>query len=441
MLGLIGAGMFLDAFDIYLAGGVLGALVKEGWSTVQMNATFIFMTFIGMVIGAWSAGILGDRFGRRFSYQFNLALFGLASLAAAFAPSIEWLIAARFVIGIGLGAEIVVGYGTLTEFVPARYRGRWIAMLAVITNFSLFVSSIVGLWVIPTFGWRYMFVIVGVFGMVVWFLRKGMPESPRWLEAQGRNAEAEAILSAVEAEATARGKLPAVNSGAMREMPITKGSIVDVFSPANIRGTLLGSLLHIVVGFSLYGFIGWLPTFFVKAGFSVISSLQYTTLMSLGGPVGALIGWAIADSVGRKPAIIGSSLAAAAFGIAYTNVGDGWPLMAVGFGLVTSVYIMLTTGFAMYVPELFPTHLRMRGSGFAATIGRLTTAVVQYAVIAVFAWAGLVGVLSILIGLLIFQALMIAIFAVETKGRSLESISRSAEEEAASANATRRLET
>jgi MFS family permease len=148
--------MFLDAFDIYLAGGVLGTVLKEGWSTIELNAAFVTATFIGMTLGAWFSGILGDHFGRRFSYQINLAIFGIASLVAALAPSMQVLIAARFVIGIGLGAEIVVGYATLTEFVPASSRGRWIGILAVITNFSLFVSSMVGLWIILMFGWRYM---------------------------------------------------------------------------------------------------------------------------------------------------------------------------------------------------------------------------------------------------------------------------------------------
>ena len=113
VLALIAAGMFFDSFDLYLAGGVLGALVQSGESTLQMNAMFISATFLGMMIGAWFAGILGDRFGRKFTYQFNLMIFGIASLAGAVAPSMTWLIAARFVMGLGLGAEIVVGYGTL----------------------------------------------------------------------------------------------------------------------------------------------------------------------------------------------------------------------------------------------------------------------------------------------------------------------------------------
>jgi MFS transporter, putative metabolite:H+ symporter len=421
ILALIGAGMFLDAFDIYLAGGVLGAVLKEGWSTLQLNAAFVTSTFVGMTIGAWLSGILGDRFGRRFSYQINLAIFGLASLAAAAAPTMGALIAARFVIGIGLGAEIVVGYATLTEFVPASSRGRWIGMLAVITNLSLFASSMIGLWVIPSLGWRYMFGIVGVLAMIVWVLRKSMPESPRWLASHGRVEEAEAVLAKIEAEAARKGPLPPVG----RDLRIEDrgGAVWKLFQPPYWGRTLLGSLLHIVVGFSLYGFIGWLPTFLIKGGHSVVSSLGYTTLMSLGGPVGSLIGLALADIIGRRASIVGSSLAAAAFGVAYPFMPDGAPLIAVGFSLVTAIYVMLTTGFAMLVPELFPTRYRLRGTAVCATAGRIATALVQFGVVAIFAWQGLIGVLLTLAGILVFQAVVFLVFGFETKGRALEEVS------------------
>jgi putative MFS transporter len=421
ILALIGAGMFLDAFDIYLAGGVLGTVLKQGWSTIEMNAAFVTSTFIGMTLGAWFSGILGDRFGRRFSYQVNLAIFGLASLAAALAPSMQVLIAARFFIGIGLGAEIVVGYATLTEFVPASSRGRWIGILSVVTNFSLFASSMLGLWIIPTLGWRYMFGIVGILAMIVWILRKSMPESPRWLAAHGRVAEAEAILAAIEAKAAKKGPLSPVPTAPRTEDE--SGPVWRLFAPPYLGRILLGSLLHVVVGFSLYGFIGWLPTFMVKGGHSVVSSLGYTTLMSLGGPVGALIGLAIADAIGRKPSIVGSSIAAAVFGLAYPFMPDGAALVAVGFLLVTAIYVMLATGFAMHVPELFPTRYRLRGTAVCATAGRIATALVQFAVVAIFSWRGLVGVLVTLSGVLLFQAVVFMIFGFETKGRALEEVS------------------
>lgn len=191
VLWLIGAGMFLDSFDIYLAGGVLGALAKTGWSTMHLNAAFLSSTFIGMLIGAFTAGVLGDAKGRKFTYQFNLAVFGLASLAGAFAPNMTWLIVCRFFMGLGLGAEIVVGYGSVGEFMPPAVRGKWSAYLSLITNSALFFSTFLGYLIIPSIGWRAMFAIVGVGAMIVWVLRKKMPESPRWLESKGRYAEAE----------------------------------------------------------------------------------------------------------------------------------------------------------------------------------------------------------------------------------------------------------
>ncbi len=123
---LIGIGMFFDGFDIYLAGTVLGVTLKSGFSTLPQNALFISATFVGMMLGSFAAGFFSaTRYGRRFTYQFNLLVFGLASLAASVAPDMTILIACRFVMGFGLGAENVVGYATMTEFVPARSRGKW----------------------------------------------------------------------------------------------------------------------------------------------------------------------------------------------------------------------------------------------------------------------------------------------------------------------------
>ena len=152
-------------------------------------------TFLGMTIGALVTGFLGDHFGRRFTYQFNLMIFGLASLAAAFAPDITTLNWLRLVMGLGLGAEIVVGYSTLTEFVPPASRGRWLAFMAFLVVSGLPVTTLLGNLIIPNFGWRPMFVIAGVGALIVWYLRKALPESPRWLETNGRNEEAEAIMT------------------------------------------------------------------------------------------------------------------------------------------------------------------------------------------------------------------------------------------------------
>jgi putative MFS transporter len=419
MLALIGAGMFLDGAELYITAGVLGAVTKSGWSTMALNASFVSLTFLGMVVGAWFAGILGDRYGRRFTYQFNLMVFGLASLAAVFAPNMQTLIALRFIMGIGLGAEVVVGYATLTEFVPARIRGAMIGWLAVITNSALIVTIFLSLWIIPNFGWRYMFLIVGIGALIVWFLRKKMPESPRWLESRGRFDEARDLLAAIERDCG-----EPVGSAAIQAAPIKETSIGIVFSPGVLSRTLIGILINVVIGFSLYGFINWLPTFFVRQGVSIASSLEWTAVMALGAPIGAFIGVLTADRVGRKPAIVVSSLLAAVFGVLFPLVGSGYLFMLVGFLLFVCIYVLLAIAFALHVPELFETEYRMRGTAVCSTAGRLVTAAVQFIVIWLFSLGGLAAVVGTLVALLVVQAIVVAVFDTETARRSLEQIAR-----------------
>lgn len=427
LLALIGAGLFLDGFELYLTAGVLGALTRSGWSNMTYNASFVSSTFIGMVVGAWLAGILGDRLGRRFTYQFNLLVFGGASLVAAFAPNIETLIGLRFVMGLGLGAEVVVGYATLTEFVPAAHRGRMIGWLAVITNASLFVATMLGLWIIPHLGWRYMFGLVGVGALIVWAMRKNLPESPRWLEVQGRHEEAQAIVDRMELEDGVEPAARAVVVPGPRTAPPTAASVTvwSVFKPPVLARTLMGILVNVVVGFCLYGFINWLPTFFVKEGVGIVSSLVWVTVMALGAPAGAIIGLLLADRIGRKPIIVGASLWAAAFGAAFAAIGSGGSgivLMAVGFCLFIGIYVILAIAFALHVPELFRTEYRLRGTAVCSTSGRIATAFVQYVVIWLFSIGGLTGVVALLVSLLLLQALVFALFGIETARRSLEEI-------------------
>ena len=417
LLFLIAGGMFFDSFDIYLAGGVLGALVAEKWSDVGQNANFISMTFVGLTIGAAAAGIIGDRLGRRFAYQANLLIFGFASLAAALAPSMTWLIAARFVAGIGLGAEIVLGYASLIEFIPPAVRGRWAAYLSLLTNSALFVSTAVGAWVIPHFGWRWMFVIAGVGALVVWYLRKAMPESPRWLEAVDRGAEADKLLREVEAELGVQGQ-PVVPAPKPAPVP----SLMVLFAPDVIGRVILGLFLSIVIGTAIYGFIAWLPTFFVQQGLSVTRSLYFTTLMSFGGPVGALIGVLISDQIGRKWGIAGASALAAVVGAVYASVTDPILITALGFVLISLIYLLVTLVIATYIPELFPTEFRMVGTGFVNMLSRIWTIAVPQLVVLILSAFSSVGVVATIAGFLLLQAIVIVVFGIETRRKPLEAL-------------------
>ncbi len=426
VLFLIGSGAALDSFDIYLAGGVVAAMLKEGFSTLQQNATFISSTFFGMFLGAGLAGYIGDRFGRRFSYQFNLFVFGAASLAACFAPSIAVLIALRFVMGIGLGAELVVAAGTLCEFIPPGHRGRWVSMLGVFTNSGLLVATAIGWVVIPNLGWRAMFAIAGVAALFVWFLRKQMPESPRWLEAVGRHEEAEATLRRIEAEVSGGRALPP--PAVVREHPIKPlreprveaTPLSALFRRPMAGRTAVAALTCMAVNLSVYGFVAWLPTFMLRQGMTIVQSLGFTTLMSCGSVAGALVGMAVADRAPRRWSLIATCAAIIALGTLYPTLRAPVAVAGTGFLLVSAIYTLVTLGLYAYVPELFPTEYRLRGTGVAGMAGRAASIATPFLAILLFERFGIEGVLGGVSLVLLALACAILLLRVETGQRSID---------------------
>ncbi len=419
---LVGAGMFFDGYDLYVGATVLGATVKSGFSTLAQNAQFVSLTFFGMTLGAFIAGFLGDRFGRRFTYQFNLMIFGLASLAAAFAPDMAVLNGLRFVMGLGLGAEIVVGYSTMTEFVPPRTRGRWLAFMAMIVVSGLPATALIGTATIPTFGWRPMFVIAGVGALIVWYLRKNLPESPRWLEANGRGAVAAALLQAIEAEAARGSVLPAPAPAGV----VAIQTLGALFRPPLVSRLVVGSVVLIVINTLIFGFVTWLPTFFVKQGLSITQSFSYTLVIVLGSPIGCAIGAFGADAVGRRRTILGASAATILFGAIYPFVAEPALVLGVGFLLIVAIYVQVAVLFGVYTPELFPTEIRLRANGLCNTLGRAATIASPFAVVALFGNYGVAGVLGLMIGLLVLQIIVVAAWGVEPAGRRLEDVGASA---------------
>jgi putative MFS transporter len=347
-------------------------------------------------------------------------LFGLASIAASFAPNMTVLIVIRFVMGLGMGAEIVVGYSSLAEFMPRAKRGRYVALLSMVTNLAVPVTGLGGAWLIPLIGWRWLFAIVGAGALIVWALRKNMPESPRWLESRGRAAEAEAMLAAIEAEAARSGKLPPVID-AVEEAP-APGRYGELVGAGLIRCTVLGIVIACVSGVSLYGFLSWIPTFLVKQGLSIGSSLWFSGIMGLGAPLGALLGAFIADRFGRVRSLTGLAVCEAVLGLVYPMVGNGVELIAVGFGVTLCAYAIVAVGFALYIPEMFPTRLRLRGASVVLGISRLSSSQVGFVIVLIFGAFGIGGVAGFLSGSMVLMALAVILLGRETSNRSLEAI-------------------
>jgi putative MFS transporter len=418
---LVGAGMFFDGYDLYVAGGVLADAIHTHFSTLPQNLKFLSWTFIGMTLGALITGYVGDALGRRFTYQINLLIFGLASLAAAFVPNMGWLIVCRFIQGLGLGAEIVVGYSTLTEFVPPKTRGRWLAFMAFIVVAGFPVTAILSYLIIPSFGWRPMFVIAGIGSLIVWYLRKRLPESPRWLESKGRTAEAESLMMTIEAEAATAGALPAPAQPA----PVVQVTAGAMLRPPILQSMVVGSWVLITINTLIFGFVIFLPQFFLRQGLTITHSLAYTLVLSAASLIGCAIGAWGADFIGRRATIIGASLVTIVVGYVYARfnaASDPTTVLSVGFVLIVAIYVLTALSFGVYTPELFPTEIRLTANGICNTIGRAATVVSPFVVGFLMVHYKLPGVLWLMIALLIVQILVVWVWGVEPRNRALEDV-------------------
>jgi putative MFS transporter len=418
---LVGAGMFFDGYDLYIASGVLAAAIHTNFSTLQQNSQFVSLTFLGMTIGSLITGFVGDKFGRRFTYQINLLIFGLASLAAAFAQDMPQLIVCRFIQGLGLGAEIVVGYSTLTEFVPPKTRGRWLSFLAFITVCGFPATAILGYLIIPSFGWRPLFVIAGLGSLVVWYLRKNLPESPRWLEGQGRTAEAEALLQTIEKEVAAGGALPAPAVTA----PTPPFTAASMFRPPILQRLLVGSWVLITINTLIFGFVILLPQLFLRQGLTIANSLGYTAVLAGASLVGCAAGAYLSDAIGRRWSIIGASILTIIAGWFYAHfnaASDPAIVLAVGAVLIVAIYVQTAILFGVYTPELFPTEIRLRANGICNMFGRASTIVSPFVVSSLLSDYGLPGMIWLMIGLVVVQIVAVYVWGVEPARRSLEGL-------------------
>jgi putative MFS transporter len=418
---LIGAGMFFDGYDLYIAGGVIASVIQTKFAAPPQIPQFVSLTFVGMTIGALITGFVGDRMGRRFTYQINLLIFGLASLAAAFSQDMTQLIVCRFVQGLGLGAEIVVGYSTLTEFVPPKTRGRWLSFMVFLVVAGFPATAILGYLIIPVFGWRPMFVIAGVGSLIVWYLRKNLPESPRWLESQGRAAEAEALMQSIEKEAAGGGTLPPVVAPA----PVPQAAATDMLKPPLLQRLLVGCWVLITINTLIFGFVIFLPQFFLRQGLTITNSLGYTLVLSIASLVGCAVGAYTADTIGRRWSIIGASVVTIVSGYVYARfnaASDPAIVLSVGFVLIVAIYVQTAILFGVYTPELFPTEIRLRANGICNTFGRGATVVSPFIVGSLMESYQLPGVVWLMIGLVVVQIVVVWAWGVEPRNRGLEEV-------------------
>ncbi|MFJ8976969.1 MFS transporter [Streptomyces sp. NPDC102282] len=422
---LIGAVTFFEAFDQLLAASALPVLMKE-WHLSTGQATFaVTSASIGMLLGALAAGWLGDRIGRVRTVALGVAVTGFASLAVAFSGSIEMFSVFRFFQGLGIGGVVPVAATYINEIARSDKRGRFVLLYEMIFPAGLAAATLLAVWVVPAFGWRAMFLVGALPVVIAAMLPRHVEESPRWLLSRGRTAEAEAAIARIEAEvagATAE-ELPApVPSSDAPDEP--GGTLKDLFRGRYLRRTAVLSGLWFVAYYVNHGISTWLPSLYTKEfGLDLTTALVFTLLSNVTGLLGTFIMAMLIDRIGRRPALIGAfvgtTLSLAVLALAGATSGGQVALFASG---TTFFLYAINAGLYLYSPELYPTANRARGAAFGGLWNRLGVILGPVAVGAVIGAGGGLALVFAQLAVVATVGAVIAWFAVETKGRTLEEL-------------------
>ena len=432
MFGMVAFGL-LVCWSNAIGGLVLAQLKELGWTNNSTSAVFSSLTTAGMFVGALFGGIIGDKIGRRKAYILYEVIHIIAMVVAAFSPNMNFLIACRFVMGFGLGALLVTLFAGYTEYMPGRNRGTWSSRVSFIGNWSYPICSTIAMLIAPMLSaqmnWRVQFLIPAALSLIVTaVVYKKFPESPRWLEAQGRYEEAEKIMSEIEkrVEAQTNTKLPEITAAAEESKKEKALPYSALLHGVLLKRVILGSFVLIAMNVVQYTLINWLPTIFMTQGINLKDSIVLNTMSMFGAPFGNFIAMLIMDKIPRKVMGVGLLILIAILGYIYSLQSSMTMISIFGFFLITFVYMYVCYASAVYVPEIWPTEAKLRGSGLANAVGRISGILAPYAVAVLLDNYGVTGVFVLLGSVSVIVAAVIAVIGIETKGVSIESINSEA---------------
>ena len=366
-----GLGWALDAMDVGLISFVMAALAVQ-WELGATTLSWIAsIGFIGMAIGASLGGLLADRIGRRQVFAATLLVYGLATGAAALSWSVGALLFFRFVIGLGLGAELPVAATLVSEFAPARIRGRVVVALEAFWAVGWLLAALIGYFVVSVSddGWRWALAVGAVPALYAAFIRFGLPESVRFLEQRGREAESETVVQRFEGAA---GVAPPKTPPPAPVEAAPASGPGGLWRPGQRLRTASLWLVWVGVNFSYYGAFIWLPTLLVASGLDLVRSFGFTLVITLAQLPGYATAAVLVELWGRRPTLsvflLGSAGSAVVFGLAddtATMVAGGMALSFFNLGAWGALYAI--------TPEVYPTLLRATGAGWAAGFGRIAS--------------------------------------------------------------------
>ena len=437
MVTLLSLGGMFEYYDLFMTGYVVPGLVKAGLlANVAVGiftgpALFVAATFTGLFIGTFVFGFVADRYGRRSVFTVSLLFYCAATLVMAFQNTGLSVCLWRLIAGIGIGVELVTIDTYIAELVPKHTRGRAFAFNSVIQFSVVPVVAFLSYLLVPTAplgfdGWRWVVAIGSLGALFVWFLRLGVPESPRWLIQQGRVAEAEAVTAAIEARVAADlgGAAlppPAPHAAERRQ---TAGRFAEIWQPPYRTRTLMLMVFQFFQTFGFYGFSAWVPTLIAQqTGIDLRTSLLYSFVIAVSAPFGPLLAVGFADRFERKWQLVGAAVGVGAFGLLFSY--QSTMAMLVVFGvLITLCNNVLSNTFHGYQTELFPTRVRARAVGFTYSFSRVSTVFASFIIGFFLQTAGTKGVFGLIAFAMLMVVLSIGVFGPRTRDLELEQISK-----------------
>jgi putative MFS transporter len=425
---VVGLGCFFNFFEVAIGTLMVPLLPSEWTSTTLMTSMIIASTFVGELVGALVLTPLADRFGRRRMFRINLIAYVVLALACAFAPDFATLVVLRLLIGVGLGAELALVDSYLAELLPASHRGRLVTrcyafgMLAVPIAGALAALLPVELW--GASSWRWLLGLSATGAVVIWVMRRRLPESPRWLVAQDRGDEALRTLAEIEAAAGAPAAEPgaaATLDGPAAQPEAAPGPRPRLLRPPLLGRTTLACLIEMLGPVGFYGFASIAPLVLLHKGFDVVESLGYSALTAIGYPLGSLLLALVADRVQRRTLTIAASIGVAVTGSVFGLAESAWLIVVAG-GLTTMLSVIQATVSRAYTAEMFPTAVRSTVIGRSYALSRLVAAVLPFVALPVLAAFGAAVLYASSAVLILAMSVSVALLGPRTNAAQLETI-------------------
>ena len=423
---LIALGGWFDLYDLFMMAYIGAALQASHFLTLGQFTSMIAWGFGGMFLGTLGMGMASDLFGRRTVFVTMLLAYSGFTLLGAFANSPGILTATRFFAGIGVGAELVVIDTYVAELVPSRARGRYLAIAHLIAFTAVPAAALLANVLVPTHwlidGWRWVMIIGSIGALFAWYIRRGLPESPRWYESVGRLAEAAAVMDEIESQVRREtgDELP---EPVIDATPVpARTPFRDLWQPPYRSRMIMLVVFHLLQTVGVYGFANWAPTFLLQQGRTLAHSLAYSAGMALMSPIGPAIAVFTSDRFERKWTLVVLSLAMAMCGLVFPFASSVAALVLTGAAM-TALSYWFSAIYHMYQAELFPTRARATGVGFTYSWSRLST-VASTILIGALLQRGRFAVYVFIAAAMAGVALVIGVFGPRVNSRPLEEISR-----------------